>query len=350
MRIVLVVTLVLASAACSSTAGGGDPTASRTPAVQVAAGLTIGAVVDGLVGPTQMIIGPDDRLWVAQLNGGENERAGQVVAVDLTMAEREVLVDGLDKPTGIAWVDDALWIATPDALLRAPRDALGNPQPVVDDLPNNGRSQGTLTPTPDGTLLYETSGRERQGGGFVEGSGTLWELDPAAPDDRQAVATGFKNAYAHAFAPDGTLWTTEVAKPIGGVAWPDELNRVAWPGDRTSSRPGAAYGWPACSGDRRPVEEYGGDRAGCQETVRPVVEFDAGATPTSIVASPFAADEFIVALWNAGRVVSVTTDGEREPQPFVRGLPRPQHLLVDGDSLLVSDHQQGVVYRIAGTG
>lgn len=302
-----------------------------------ASSLRVERVVTDLAGPTQMTFGPDGRLWVAQLNGGENERRGQVLAIDLDSGDREVVIDDLDKPTGIAWLDGDLWIATRDALLRAHGDRLAQPGAVLSGLPNNGRSNGTLTPTPDGLLLYETSGRERRGG-FVEGSGTLWELNPAEPGDPQPVATGLKNAYAHVFDSDGVLWSTEIAEPIGGTRAPDELNRI---------ERGADYGWPACVGEGRPVESFGGDHERCQNTVRPVEEFAPGATATAIVVNPFATGEFIVTLWVPGRVVTVQADGSGEPQPFLEGLPHPQSLLVDGDTLLVADHEQGAIYRVA---
>jgi len=334
---VLAVVLVLLVVACARP--GADSAASE-PAPTVPDGLTAQPVVEGLAGPTQMVFGPDGRLWVAQLNGGENERRGQVLAADPVSGEHEVVVDGLDKPTGIAWVAGALWIATRDALLRADDRRPAAPEAVLEGLANNGRSNGTLTPTPDGMLLYETSGRERRGGA-VEGSGTLWELDPVRPERSRPVATGLKNAYAHVFDAAGTLWTTEIAEPIGGSAAPDELNRIAR---------GADYGWPACVGARRPVAAFGGTTLRCRDTVAPIAELGRGATATSVAVNPFADGELLVALWNAGEVVGVAADGSGGPRPVIDGLPHPQHLLVDDGALFVSDHEQGTIYRIIDEG
>jgi glucose/arabinose dehydrogenase len=344
----LVLAVLVAVTACARATP--DERRARTvtePAVMAAGDLRAERVVADLAGPTQMVFGPDGRVWVAQLNGGEDDGRGQVLAVDLDGGERELLLDGLDKPTGIAWLDGSLWIATRDAVLRARGDPPGEPEVVVAGLPSNGRSNGTLTPTPDGRLLYETSGRLRRNGGVVERSGTLWELDPADPDDPTVVATGFKNAYAHVFDGSGALWSTEIAEPIGGAEPPDELNRI---------ERGADYGWPACVGDRRPVEsvgvaaedqpDVGGDPQRCEDTVAPVAEFGPGATATSVVVSPFDDDAFIVALWMAGEVVSVAADGSGEPTALVEGLARPQHLLTDGHTLLVSDHARGTIHRI----
>jgi glucose/arabinose dehydrogenase len=300
-------------------------------------------LVAGLEAPTQMIVGPDDRLWVAQLAGPENAGTGQVVAVDPDSGAREVLVDGLDKPTGIAWLDGSLWIATPTALLRARGNPPDRPRQYLAGLPNNGRSNGTLTVSPDDRLLYETSGRERAGGA-VAGSGALWLIDPNAqvPTAPVQVASGLKNAYAHVYDASGQLWTTEIAEPIGGTAAPDELNRVV---------AGVDYGWPSCVGEREPVAAFGGDEQRCRETGLPHTTFEpVGATPTAVVVSPFDPDQLIVALWNASRVVTVPVSGERRPEDLLLGLDRPQHLLVDGDALLVSDHATGTIWRVRAEG
>lgn len=338
------IAVVAALAACSAgpaaaPADGADATAGSAT-IRVGEGLRATLVTDALQGPTQMTVGPDGRLWVAQLAGAEGAGEGQVVAVDAA-GDVQVMLTDLDKPTGLAWLDGAWWIQTPDAVLRAEGTPPGEPAAVVDGLPSNGRSNGTLTPTPDGTLLFATSGRERDGGG-VDDSGVLWELDPGAASDPAPVATGLKNAYAHAVV-DGELWSTEIAEPIGGVAAPDELVRI---------RPGADHGWPACVGDRTPVAAYGGDDGSCADTVRPAATFGAGATPTSVVRDPFG-DGLLVALWVAGDVVAVPrTDPTITAPPtpsevVVDGLRRPQHLLVDGDGLLVSDHAAGEIWRVA---
>lgn len=337
--LVLGVVAAVLSAACVSGAARDTAGSVETEAPVAVADerLAIQRVATGLDGPTQMIAGPDGRLWVAQLAGGENAGRGQVVAVDVASGAQDVLVDDLDKPTGLAWLDTSLWIATPTALLRADGQPPGRPEPAVTGLPNNGRSNGTLTLTPGGALLYETSGRERDGAA-VDGSGALWVLDPRRPDTRAQVASGLKNAYAHVYDDRGQLWATEVAEPIGGVAAPDELNQIVLGGD---------YGWPACVGRQVPVEAFGGDDGRCARTRAPLLTFDEiGATPTSIVVSPFDDGHFVVALWNVGRVVTVATDGDAPPEDLVTGLTRPQHLLVDGDTLLVSDHERGSIWRV----
>ena len=107
--VLLVIILLTAGCAQLLSPPPAAPTVSGEPVTQVGltlpTGYTVTVAAEGLQGPTQMIEGPDGRLWVAQLNGSENAGSGQVVAVDLTSGASEVLLDGLLKPTGIAILD-----------------------------------------------------------------------------------------------------------------------------------------------------------------------------------------------------------------------------------------------------
>lgn len=349
--------LLLLLLGCSGAAEPTPTTAVSPTPLSLLDGYTATLLLDNLQGPTQMIVGPDGRLWLAQLAGAESAGSGQVMAIDMAMGmatgAREVLVDRLQKPTGIAVLDGALWIATETELLRAPLDAEGRPETVetvLTELPNNGRSNGTLTITPDGTLLYETSGR-RSGNSAAAGSGVLWELDPADPQNPTPLATGLKNAYAHVYDENGRLWITEIGDGrVEGDDFagqpPDELNLVT---------PGADFGWPQCFGEQQPARNRDGTPELCAQTRAPVALFDPQSTPTSIAASPWAADTLLVALWLQQQVVQVrvTPDGDNAAgvvEPFITGFQNPQHLLVLPDGgLLVSDFGRGVVYRIEKT-
>jgi glucose/arabinose dehydrogenase len=300
------------------------------------AGLTLPAGFTGerlpyqFQNPTQFTV-QGEYLYVAQLNGGENERLGQIIGINLNDGSRSILADGLDKPTGLAVLDNVLWIATRDAVLRLRLDGVSSLETILEDLPNNGRSNGTLTVTNRGTLLYETSGNRRDAD-----SGKLWELDPETLET-QVVASGLKGAYAHAVTADGRIWLTEIADgQVNGVTLPDELNLLL---------PGADFGWPRC---------YGRELAGpdCTDVRPAVATFAPHSTPTSVVVSPFATDTLLVALWLRGEVVQlpITHVGDNavsEPEPFLSGFNKPQHLLIQPDgSLWVSDFADGRIYRI----
>lgn len=301
-------------------------------------------VVTGLDGPTQMIEGPDGRLWVAQLAGPEGAQQGQVVAVDVPSSSgTEVLLDGLDKPTGLAVLDGALWIQQRRSLLRASLregeggPAVGETELVLDRLPYNGRSEGTLTVTPDQTLLYETSGA-LAGDRAVEESGMLWELDPAAPERPDPIGTGLKNAYAHVFLDDGSLAITDVLEPLPGVEPQDEVNLLRVEG--------SDFGWPRCVNEAVPVTRFGATEPACRETVVPLALLGTGTTPTSVVVPPWDPGVVLLARWSARDVVRVPLAGG-EQQQVLSFDGRPQHLLVRDDHVLVSDHATGRIHRLS---
>jgi glucose/arabinose dehydrogenase len=358
LRTIVFLVLLLTLAACGEppptpvvvTPPPNETSTNSTSGLTLPTGYTAEVAVEALTGPTQMIWGPDDTLWVAQLAGGENAGQGQILSIALDTGESRLLLEGLNKPTGIAVLNDALWIAAGRTLLRAPITnqtpiEIGTPETVLEGLPTNGRSNGTLTITPDGELLYETSGA-RQGNRPAPNSGTLWMLNPDTMESRP-LATGLKNAYAHVYDSNGRLWSTDVADdPVNGGAAPDELNVVV---------EGADFGWPQCFGNQEAATNYAGDATICAQTRLPVALFAPHATPVSVVVSPWDATVMLVATW-AGPVpavyaVPIIPQGDNATSgtivPFIEGLARPQHLLVLADgSLLVSDFETGTIYRI----
>ena len=296
-------------------------------------------LVTGLQSPTQMTFGPDGRLWAAQLAGGENAGTGQIVAVDLETQKQTVLLRKLFKPTGLAVTQTDLWVMAGNQLLRAPitKAGVGEPEVVLQNLPNNGRSLGTLTLTPDGGLLFETSGALTENGPQKD-SGILWRVDLENPKNPEPLATGFKGAYGHTFAENGALYTTEIGDDwMNGAPPPDELDAV---------KPGADYGWPKCYGRQLPAKNTGGTSEFCETTQPPLALFAPGATPTSVAASPFAPGHLFVALWTLSKVVQVDVQ-TGEVTPFMTNITLPQDLLSDGDTLLVSSFATGTVYRVS---
>lgn len=343
----LVVAVSLTVSGCS------DQTApSETAGLGTAPGTTVETVHEGLVGPTQFVVLDDDTFMVATINGGENDQLGQVVRVDSSTGDVDIIRDTLDKPTGLVVVDDELWVMERNRLSRGPLDGDGEPVVVVDDLPNNGRSEGTLTVTPDGHILFDTSG-SKQGSTVVDGSGRLFTVDPdETPGTPTELASGFKHAYAHTFDQAGKLWATEMSDgSFDGAAAEDELVAVV---------AGADHGWPRCVGDNRPVAEFGGTAERCATTPPSAALFAPGATPTSVVVSPFTApgdvDVLLVALWNEGRIVSVDPYGDQaggdtatSPVGFgdvVTGLAGPQHLVATDDAVYVTEFGTGRILRL----
>jgi glucose/arabinose dehydrogenase len=307
------------SVACGSTA-------AEVEGITAPDNFEIAIVVEELAGPTQFYVDDDGSIVAAQINGGENARNGRVVRVSPD-GEIEVLFTGLDKPTGVVAKGNEIWVMEATRLSRGPASG-GTLEAVLTDLPNNGRSQGTLTLTPGGEVLFNTSGSKR-GSRVVDGSGRLWRVDESGIPDE--VASGFKHAYAHAFGPDGELWSTEMSDgKFDGRVPEDELVLVV---------EGADHGWPYCVGPNRPVIEFG--QEDCEGVPESIVTFGPGATPTSVVLSPFVDGGLHVALWSRGEIISLSQEARPGRGdgfvPFLSGLAGPQHLVARDGRLYISE-------------
>lgn len=318
----LMAALVVLGAAC---------TGSRSDGPKVAAQLEV--IAQGFAGPTQIAEGPDGLVLVAQLAGGENTATGEVVALDPASGTRRVLLEGLDKPTGVLWRPGELWVMVRRGLVRAEwRDSAAKPGPievVIDDLPFNDRSEGTLTPLEDGRFLYETSGMLNDGE-IVEGSGMLWVFDPADRSSRP-IAKAVKNAYAHVVLADGRIVTTDVGDNVDDPPV-EELDVITLDGV-------ADLGWPRCPGDRT-----------CDGVVRPLAVFPKSATPTGVAAS---GDDVYVTLFVTGQLMRVPLRGWTEGGAPVRavevvtGLDGPHTVLARPDgSLWITEHGSGRILSL----
>ncbi len=339
----------LAALAITASACVSDSTGSSIEGITVADGFGLEEAVVGLDGPTQFAVLDDGRLLVAEIGGDENDEAGRITLVDAAEpggspqdgSSGTILVDNLDKPTGVAVFDERLWVMERNTLSAGDFAATTDPvelTAVASDLPFNGRSEGTLTPTPDGdALLFNTSGRIRDGD-VVEGSGELRAINTA--NEETVIATGLKHGYAHVFDASGQLWVTEVSDgDFDGEPATDELVAVT---------PGDNLGWPMCVGDNRPVAERGGTAESCAAVPPSLATFGPRATPTSVVVAPWDDDTLLVALWVTNEVVAVDkqTPGAT-PIPIVSGASRPQHLVVSGDQVLISEYETGRILVLA---
>lgn len=324
-------------------AGCGDDDDGVVEGVEVPDGFSVIEVVTGLERPTQIAFDDDGALLVAQLAGSEGGGSGQVLRLDLDQPEeRDVVVDGLLTPTGVASLDGAVWVMEQRRLSRVGEN--GTVDVIADELPFNGRSEGTLTATDDGRLLYNTSG-SLDGIDPAEGSGNLWSLTPGA--EPVVLASGLKNGYAHTFDTEGRLWGVEMSDgTFDGSPAPDEVVLV---------EDGADFDWPQCIGDGTAVEFYDGTAEACAAAPASLTLFDPGATPTSIAVAPWDPALLVVTLWNEGRVVTVPIDDPDPDAPvanetFLTGIDHPQHVLADGDRLLLVDHDDGRILAITATG
>lgn len=331
--------------------------APDSPADDMAAlgGWTLEVVRTDLDGPTQLALGPDgSTVYVAELAGEEDAGTGRVLVLgrdggaDLPI----VALDGLETPTGLVVLDDATFLVQEGrALVRHDVEgaiAAGEPTPdavrtvLVEDLPWNGRSQGTLTLLDDGRVLHSAT-HEGAEPDLVEGSGAVYATPVDGSATPELVATGFKVPYAHAIDEDGRLWVTDLNEGrADGVQLPDEVHRF----EGVAAAPSDG-GWPRCAGSNDPVDDFGFGAADCEDLPPPAVVLPARSSPTGIA---IAGGRVLVALFTTpfavdGRVVEVGDDGTITD--VLRDVATPQDVLALPDgSFLVTTHLDGQLLRL----
>jgi glucose/arabinose dehydrogenase len=158
---------------------------------------------------------------------------------------RSAFIENLNSPFGMALVEDALYVANTDALVRFPyRDGdttisvPGTPVAALPGGPLNHHWTKGLVASPDGARLYVSVGSNsnaaEHGMAHEDGRAAIWEFDRASGRGR-VFASGLRNPVGMAWH-GGTLWTA--------VNERDELGGDLVPDFMTSVREAGFYGWP----------------------------------------------------------------------------------------------------------
>ncbi|SEI43334.1 Glucose/arabinose dehydrogenase, beta-propeller fold [Frateuria terrea] len=240
-----------------------------------APGLVVQAFARGLDHPRWLYVLPDGDVLVAETNAPPRpqdatglkgwamrriqKRAGAGVpsADRITLLRdangdgiaetRDVLLDHLHSPFGMALVGDALYVADTDALLRFPYrngatriDAAGSKVADLPAGPINHHWTKNVVASPDGRRLYVTVGSNSNAGenglSVERDRARILEIDRASGATR-VYATGLRNPVGMAWQPQsGALWVA--------VNERDELGSDLVPDYMTAVREGAFYGWP----------------------------------------------------------------------------------------------------------
>lgn len=235
-------------------------------------GYAISPIATGLKIPRQTLLLPNGDILVAEGRGGNapNLKPKDVIAGyikakgtspvkggnQLTLLRdadgdgvyetRTIFAKDLNAPYGLALVNDNIYVANQDALVRFEyRDGdtrASTPAVTVTDLPSaiNHHWTKALTASADGRFLYVGIGSnsnitERGMTAEVERA-RIWQVN-ASTGEHKSFATGLRNPTALAIQP-GTdvLWAVVNERDeIGPNLVPDYLTRV---------REGGFYGWP----------------------------------------------------------------------------------------------------------
>lgn len=303
-------------------------------------------------------------------------RSGQVILLerdgngDGQADGSRVLIDGLNRPHGIDFHDDWLYIAESNGFGRIHFDhqkgeTVGEYQPLVTDIPDNGNHwTRTIRIGPDGKIYLS-----------VGSSCNVCE----EPDPRRATmlryeldgsgfeifASGLRNSVGFDWSPiDGKIYATDNGRDLLGDNFPpDELNRV---------EQGRFYGWPYAHGDRIADPEFGPGQAEIiAQSTTPVHAFRAHNAPLGMefLTHQSLPERYqniaLVALhgsWNRTtkdgyKVVALTwnADNTIKEEDFVTGFEQNGHVIgrpadvrqgTDG-AIYISDDFANAVYRVA---
>ncbi len=301
LRCVVWAAVALALSACGETArlsvdeGSGlqpqlpTPRSSMVPTLNIApinpwppgqgpvaaAGLKVNAFAAGLDHPRWLLLLPNGDVLVAESNAPQRPDdavgikgwvmnkvkaragAGTPSANRITLLRdadgdgvaelRSVLLSGLNSPFGMALVNDQLYVANTDGLLRFPYASgdvqIPGPGVLVAALPAgsiNHHWTKNLLASPDGRTLYVSVGSNsnvaERGMAVEQERAAIWQVD-ASTGTHRLFATGLRNANGMAWEPlSGALWTV--------VNERDELGSDLVPDYLTSVHQGDFFGWP----------------------------------------------------------------------------------------------------------
>jgi glucose/arabinose dehydrogenase len=165
---------------------------------------------------------------------------------DGTAERREIFMEGLNQPFGMALLGDTFYVGNTDGVMAFPyADGTGRisaPGRKLTRFKPGGHWTRSLLPSPDGQKLFvgvgSLSNIAESGMAVEEGRAAIYELDLADGSSR-IFASGLRNPVGLAWEPrTGKLWTVVNERDgLGDETPPDYL---------TSVNDGGFYGWPYC--------------------------------------------------------------------------------------------------------
>lgn len=365
MKFSIVLCTALAVAVSLSCSPAGSQGRKELPLneIRLPPGFAIEVWVDGVPNARQMALSPNGTLYVG------SRRAGKVYAVTTDRKVHTVAGD-LAMPSGLAWRDGSLYVAATSKVLRY--DGIDGklespPQPAVvaDDFPAE-RHHGWkfIAFGPDGWLYVPVGApcnicnQEKERPIFA----TITRMKPDG-SGREIFASGVRNTVGFDWHPETKeLWFTENGRDMmGNDRPPDELNHAP--------KKGLHFGFPYCHG--KDIQDPEFKSRPCSEFTPPARELDPHVAAIGMrfyTGSMFPVEYRNRILfaehgsWNRDtpigyRVMMVRLEGGKAVsyEPLAQGWlrkdgkawGRPADVLVMPDgSLLVSDDEAGVIYRI----
>ncbi len=196
--------------------------------------------------PKDFIAGFIKSLGKSSVGGGNRLTLLRDADGDGTYEVRRVFAENLNAPYGLALVNDTIYVANQDALVRfdyrVGQTEASGPPVLVTELPSaiNHHWTKALTASPDGQFLYvgigSNSNITERGMEAEVDRAMVWQID-ARTGAHRPYATGLRNPTALTIQPGtGQLWAV--------VNERDEIGPNLVPDYLTSVREGGFYGWP----------------------------------------------------------------------------------------------------------
>jgi glucose/arabinose dehydrogenase len=356
-------------------AAGNGPNREKPPKgflPTVPAGFKVSVYANGFKRPRWLTVAPNKDIFLADTGAGEiivmrdpHDTGGA--------QEREVFVDGMRRPFGIAFHEDYVYVGNMNELVRFKYDPktskrLGEKEHLM-NLPSGGHDTRAVVVAPDGNHLFVAVGSNSNidtGEDPRRAAVTICDLDGK---NARRYATGLRNPVGLAIDPvTGELWTS--------VNERDDLGDDLPPDYFTSLKDGGFYGWPYSyigdNVDPRVKQEH-------PELVKRAIIPDVllGAHVAPLQFAFYTGKQFPESYWGGAFVAEhgswnrATRSGYQvafvafkdgkpsaDPVPFLTGLVpdanasdvygRPVGVTVAPDgALLVSDDGADVIYRVS---
>lgn len=332
-------------------------------------GFTISIYARDLGNPRVMTRDPHGTLLVSVSSQGEIIALSDADS-DGVSDENTRVLGGLNRPHGIAFYNNKLYVAETDSVSAYDYDwkihRASNKQHIL-DLPAGGNHHTrTIGFGPDGKL-YVSIGSSCNV--CRESDWRRAAIIIANPDgsDVREFATGLRNSVFFVWHPESReMWATDMGRDlIGDNIPPEEVNIVL---------DGGFYGWPFCYGDRvhdRSFDSSDEVAGRCTRSAPPHITFQAHSAPLGLAFVPDSwpqeyRGDLLVAYhgsWNRTvptgyKIARFDLDNQLQStgeSDFISGwltqdgaFGRPVDLLFDDNgNLFITDDKAGVIYRVA---
>ena len=194
-------------------------------------GYHVDRVAGELGGPTCLVWANTSHLLICDRDDG------QILSLNVLTDERRTLLDGLDRPHGLALDGDRVYVSEAGRLSVFTVDAAGvfvNGTSLVEGIPTGNHQTNSVDLLPNGTLLWHSGSTCNICDEEDERNGALLWVN-ATTGEHGVLASGVRNSF------DG-VW-------VGGHGYFFTDNGRDWEGDHPDEElnfliEGAAYGWP----------------------------------------------------------------------------------------------------------